>query len=336
MPDHTHEPDQGLHPNARLPSVVRVPSLRATDTFSQACGTALGASLRQIVAGTEALRRDAADPEAVHQLHVALTRFRTTVRLFGLQHHDPRWRAASQQARALAKTVGKARDLEVFCTGALQAVCQAHPRDRALRTLASLARQAQTRARNDCRQALCAPQATRFAFEALRLSERLANPCGVRASANANTDSDPRWLAPATPFLQGRLQTLSVHLYRRLGHAHSARSWHFARLAAKALRYALELALPVLPHRRRHARALKILLRLQQGLGQAHDHAMARKLARRLASASKNRASARALALVNAWCVRHGQTTPPSPAQVQKIQSQLLKMAKKPLALGEK
>jgi CHAD domain-containing protein len=335
-PDQAHPPDPGLHLSARLSEVVRTPSLRATDTFAQACGTALGASLRQIVATTEALRQDAAGPEAVHQLHVALTRFRSTVRLFGLQHHDPRWRATSQQARALAKAVGKARDLEVFCTGALQSVCQAHPGDRALQTFAALARRAQTRAKNDCRQALCAPQATRFAFEALRLIEGLAAPQGVGTDAAANTGSELQWHAPAAPFLQGRLQALSARLYRRLAHAHSARSWHIARLAAKALRYALALALPMLAHRRRRARVLNSLLRLQQSLGQVHDQAMARKLARRLASASKSRTTARALALVEAWCVRPGQARLPSHAQVQKIKSQLGKMAKKPPALGDK
>lgn len=336
MPDPTHQPDQGLHLGARLPAVVRVPSVHATDTFAQACGTALGASLRQIVAATEALRRNAQDPETLHQLHVALTRFRSTVHLFGLQHHDPRWRAASQQARALAKAVGKARDLEVFCSGALQAVCQAHPGDRALQNFAALARRANTNAKNDCRQALCAPQATRFALEALRWSEGLAAPRGVRANPDANTGSDLWWHAPAAPFLQGRLQALSARLCRRLGHTHSARSWHMARLAAKALRHALELALPLLPHRRRRARALTVLLRLQQKLGQVHDRTMARKLARRLASASNDRAAARALALVEAWCIRHGHATLPSPTQVKKIQSQLGKMAKKPPDTGRK
>lgn len=328
MPKTTREPMQGTGPGGHPPLAAGTPALRAEDTLAQAASAALGTNLRQLLASTAALRQDAEDPETLHQLHVALTRFRSTVHLFDLQRHDPRWRAACQQARVLAKVVGKARDLEVFCTGALQAICQVHPGDRALRAFAARARSSQTQARDECRKALCAPEATRFALETLGLSERLVQASDVRAGTDAYPGSDPALHAPVAPFLQRRLQKLWARLYRRLCHAHSARSWHLARLAAKALRHALELALPVLPHRRRRARALKNLVHLQQRLGQAHDQTMVRKLARRLAKASKDWTAPHALALFEAWGVRQQQIRPRTQAQVQKIQAQLGKLAK--------
>lgn len=336
MPEPTSEPVQGMGSGARQHLATGAPLLCVTDTVAQAGSAALGSNLRQLVASTEALCQDAEDPETIHQLHVALTRFCGMVRLFGLQHRDPRLRAASQQARALAKVVGKARDWEVFCTGALQAVCQVHPGDRALQAFAALARRAQIQAREDCRQTLCAPEARRFLLEAISLSQHLLDESDVRAHPDARAGGDPHLRGPAAPFLQGRLQSLWARLHRRLCHAHSAQSWHLARLATKALRQALELALPVLPHRRRRTRALKNLVRLQQRLGQAHDQAVAHKLARRLASASKDRATARALALVEVWCVSHRQARPAALAHVQKIQSQLGKLANKPKTRDQK
>lgn len=336
MPKTTSEPMQGIGPGGHPPLAAGAPALRAEDTLAQAASAALGTNLRQLLASTEALRQDAQDPETLHQLHVALTRFRSTVRLFDLQCHDPRWRAACQQARVLAKVVGKARDLEVFCTGALQAICQVHPGDRALRAFAARARSSQTQARDECRKALCAPEATRFALETLGLSERVVQASDVRAGTDAYPGSDPALHAPVAPFLQRRLQKLWARLYRRLCHAHSARSWHLARLAAKALRHALELALPVLPHRRRRARALKNLVHLQQRLGQAHDQTMVRKLARRLAIVPNDPTKAHALTLVEAWCAAHRQSRPPSQVHLQKIQAQLGKLAKKPKATDGK
>jgi len=336
MPKHTVEPKQGLNPGAHLPAVNGTPALRATDTVAQAGSAALTANLHQLVASTEALRQDAQDPETLHQLHVALTRFCSTVRLFRLHHRDPRWRAASQQARALAKVVGKARDLDVFCRGALQGVRRAHPSDGALQAFAALARQAQTQARDDCRQALSSPGATRFTLEALSLSKQLVDGGDIAAGVDANAGSDALLQTPAAPYLQGRLQALWARLQRRLRHAHSARSWHLARLAAKALRHALELTQPVLSHRRRRARALTKLVRLQQRLGQAHDQTVAHKLARRLASASNDPTAAHALALVEGWCVRHRQARLRSQAHLQKIQSHLGILAKKPTAADAK
>lgn len=247
MPEPTSEPVQGMGSGARQHLATGAPLLCVTDTVAQAGSAALGSNLRQLVASTEALCQDAEDPETIHQLHVALTRFCGMVRLFGLQHRDPRLRAASQQARALAKVVGKARDWEVFCTGALQAVCQVHPGDRALQAFAALARRAQIQAREDCRQTLCAPEARRFLLEAISLSQHLLDESDVRAHPDARAGGDPHLRGPAAPFLQGRLQSLWARLHRRLCHAHSAQSWHLARLATKALRQALELALPVLP-----------------------------------------------------------------------------------------
>ena len=336
MPERTSKTVQGMDFGARQYLATDAPLLCATDTVAQAGSAALGSNLRQLVASTKALCRDAAGPETIHQLHIALTRFRSTVHLFGLQHRDRHWRAASQQARALAKVVGKARDWDVFCTGALQAVCQAHPGDRALRAFAALARRAQTQARKDCRQALCAPEATRFVLQAIYLSQRLEGAGDARTHPDARAGGDPRLRGPAAPFLQGRLQALWARLHRRLCHAHSARSWHLARLATKALRHALALALPVLPHQRRRARALKNLVRLQQQLGEAHDLAVVHKLARRLAIVPNGSTKAHALALVEAWCVGHRQSRPPSQAHLQKIQAQLGKLTKKPKARAQK
>jgi len=88
--------------------------------------------------------------------------------------------------------------------------------------------------------------------------------------------------------------------------AKTAEDWHRARLAAKNLRYAMELALPALPRQRRLQLALKRLVGLQQQLGDEHDQAIAGSIAHQIAGAARisPEASLRATALIEGWSAR--------------------------------
>ena len=179
--------------------------------------------------------------------------------------------------------MGQARDIDVFTTGSLQALRTTYADDPALPAFARLAQSERVRARERCRQAFCGPQGTHFCQAAVRLAEGLAPGMVAADFGHAATPAAPQ-AGALNAFLLMRLHWLWRRLCTRLRQAHGPRSWHRARLAAKRLRYALELARPVLPHPQRLARLLKDLLRLQQRLGDANDHFAALATARRIAA----------------------------------------------------
>ena len=183
--------------------------------------------------------------------------------------------------------------------------------------MAGLAQLERAQARERCRQALCGPQGTHFCLAALYLTEGLALAVTPGSHGGAATPTAPQAKA-LNAFLHKRLHRLWLRLRTRLRQAHGPRSWHRVRLAAKQLRYALELARPVLPHPHRLARLLKGLLCLQQRLGDANDHFAALATARRIAALAtpgtpQAKACARVLRRIKAWCA---QSAPPK-ARIQ-------------------
>ncbi len=319
--------EQGLRLLGRLPAVPP-PALRARsalrDSFSagQACAVALQADVMHLLANAAALR-SGQEPEAVHQLHIAMQRLRATVRAFGLSSHGRSWRALLAQAHALARTAGQARDADVFATQSLPAVRESFGAEPALQAFADLVATQRALCTQRCQQAFGGPAVTAFALTLLCQSERVAQrsakgPC---AKAKANTGLTLRM--PVRPFLQIQLRHLARRMRRRIRQAHSPKGWHRARLAVKRLRYTLELAWPTLGAAKRHARILQLLTKLQQDLGEMNDQTMACRTARRivaLADTAQRQAAdcVRAIALVDAWSAQNATPVTLALVSVQK------------------
>ena len=347
---HASKQEQGMRLCGLLPALSTpfsaplahpASALQPAHTVAQACAAALQADIGQLLANTAALCQGLDhDPETVHQLHIALQRFRTTARAFSLVRQDRRWRVLVAQARAWARTVGQARDADVFATQSWPAVRETFGTARALPSFTRLVDSYCSRCLGQCRQAFCGPKVTAFALQALYLSERLAQgrnahhqahptPTGCDGKVPCRGKGQARfcWKEPVRHFLQVQLQHFGQRLHARLHQAHSAQDWHRARLAAKRLRYTLELALPVLPGSKRHARALHLLAALQHDLGHSNDHAAARRTARQVAALASPGAGqatqcTRALALVDAWsahCAAPGTLALAAARQIRRL-----------------
>ncbi len=170
--------DRGLRLCGRLPLVAQpVPSTESPLHDSQTIGEAAAAALREtlihLLANIEPLLLGE-DPEAIHQLRVALRRFRAIIRFFELSEHDTRWDAVEQTARTLLSGSNEARDTDVFSLGLLAEVRAAFPKDAALAALVQGAQKVRAQARHRNREVFSGREPTRFALMVLYLCERLA------------------------------------------------------------------------------------------------------------------------------------------------------------------
>ena len=235
------------------------------------------------------------DPEWVHQMRVGVRRLRSALALARKALPAGSLGTLAIELCWLARTLGDARDLDVFATETLPAIAsatdvlansEASIAD-ARRGLARRAKREARRARNRARTAVASP---RFA-QILLAGGRLA----ADATSRSTSDSDPL-AVPAEAFA-------AAHLKRRLRRVMradealegSTEAWHALRIDAKKLRYAAEFFAPLYPAKR--ARSFtKPLARLQEALGRANDATVALTLAARLSASD-----APAAGLVTGW-----------------------------------
>ncbi len=225
--------------------------------------TPLGAARAIVAAALEQLQGNeegllaSDDPEFLHQARVALRRIRSALRMFrkpiGKARADE-WRL---ELREVARTLGEARDWDVFVEETLAAMPAGEP------TLAR-AQARQSRARAAAREAI---RSRRYALAILRLSRWLA------------LAGDPPHGGSLERFTVKLLARRHERLARRLEALHGASvgERHRMRIDAKRLRYVVEgLAAAVdAVAAKRYARRLE---RLQDALGRANDAVTGRRL----------------------------------------------------------
>jgi len=331
--------DRGLRLCGCLPLVAQpVPSTESPLHDSQTIGEAAAAALREtlihLLSNIEPLLLGE-DPEAIHQLRVALRRFRAIIRFFALSAYDPRWDAVEQTARTLLSGSNEARDTDVFSLGLLAEVRAAFPKDAALAALVQGAQQVRAQARHRNREVFSGREPTRFALMVLYLCERLALHLKHRPTRTAMPLEQPQPAAdsvaalddPVRPFALQQLLALWHRLERRLMKARTPQDWHRTRLGTKSLRYAMEIALPALAKPRRVRMALKQLIKLQNRLGEAHDEVVGGAIAHRIAGEAKLSSdnTQRATGLIEGWNARAAQPASALEATARRIESRLSK-----------
>jgi len=354
--------ERGLRLCGRLP-VVPEPirgadsPLKGSQTIGEAAATALREALVHLLGNIDPLLQGD-DTEAIHQLRVALRRFRSTIRFFALTERDPRWRSVEQTARALLNGSGEARDADVFSLGLLEEVRAAFPHDPAVTALVLGAQRVRAQARHRNREMFSDRTLTRFALTVLYLCERLALHLKSRPTRRSSQpapaalqalDSEPA--APrkaSTPVLPEDQATGPIapledairpyalehllaswhRLERRMRKARSPQDWHRARLSAKNLRYALELTLPTLPKPRRMRLALRQLIKLQQRLGEEHDQVVGGAFAHRIAGEAQllSDEAQRATGLIEGWSARSATPASELHATARRIEARLTKL----------
>ncbi len=234
--------------------------------FARIVGHLLGVLLHHAPAAAEG-----AEPEAVHQMRVALRRLRSAWQLFGDAVACPAVDAAMPALRALGRNLGPARDWDVFADQHVAAVAAGLPAERALQRL--------RRRRRGGGAELCepAPVSCRPRVPGNHHPPRRPRrppPVGGdgrrrggaerRARPAARRLRRPRARAPARA-CQEAGETLATLTGAEL---------HALRIRLKRLRYTAEFFAPLYPARPAR-RFIRRLARLQDRLGRLNDATVA-------------------------------------------------------------
>ena len=228
--------------------------------------------VQEIQAQEPRLRRSRS-PEALHQIRVALRRWRTALGLFG-----PASGASLERTRAtlkwLARELNDARDLDVFAE-ALEPGREAGPGAATLWATLEAAR-AQAYQRAD--EALQSDRLRRLLWRTAQDPRPRSGTCAASARQVAAEALQRGWRK-----LGKRGRTLA---------AMDPQARHTLRIQAKKLRYATELSGRMFGHPRRQARMGKALKQLQDSLGVLNDLAVGEAIALRLARQTGSREAA--------------------------------------------
>ncbi|MBD3834932.1 CHAD domain-containing protein [Brevundimonas bullata] len=245
--------------SSRAPRRAAPTPLSPEATTSDAFRTIAMACLAQVSANAELLRV-VRRSEAVHQLRVGLRRLRAAIGVFKPLLAEPERERIETELKWLAHEADAARDLDVFIRDVF------HPT--ALETpspgLAALGRHlltARGRAYDRVLAAIASPRYALLMLETTAWVETAALPD-----------------APVAPFAVEALSRLHHQVEKRARDLTDldADARHHLRIRAKRLRYAAEFFCDLFPSRRRRARYLKALERLQDTLGALNDLAVAR------------------------------------------------------------
>jgi triphosphatase len=220
------------------------------------------ACVQQIQAYEPRLRRSRS-PEALHQIRVALRRWRTALLVFGAAAGVPQDRTRAT-LKWLARELNEARDLDVFAVAMESHKGEDMGADGLWTALESSRAEAYVRA-----------------DEALQ-SDRLRRLLWRTAHAvRTGEDDSPPAREVAAKALERRYKRIKKRGRRIAGLDAEAR--HDLRIQAKKVRYAAELCAGLFGHPRRQAKMARALRRMQDSLGILNDLAVGETIALKLA-----------------------------------------------------
>ncbi len=239
--------------------------------------TALEAILRDCLrhwTANEAAALDGSDPEAIHQMRVAIRRLRSVFSVFGkvIPTEDLAW--LKPEAKRIVTSLGPARDWDVFLTELLGPVQAARPDDPDLTLLRHAAEAARAGGYATARAALRDPAYTSFV---LRLAEWIESH-GWRCDEERR-DGESQFERPALQLADQLLAHRERKALRR-GHGFedlTPPARHELRIALKKLRYTAEFFQSLYP-RKRTGKYIEALKHLQDSLGHLNDVAVAERL----------------------------------------------------------
>jgi CHAD domain-containing protein len=231
----------------------RARRVRRNDPAVALVATALARGTAELLAADLAVRLG--EPDAVHQLRVAVRRLRSALSAYGAAL-DPAWTDhLATELAWLGRSLGAARDTEVVAERVAVAVADLG----AEALLADLAAR-RARAGEDVAATLRDPR-----YVALAALLRAADPPAAEGDARPAR-------ALATRVVDAAWRDLE-RAVRRVDGKKGDGAWHALRISAKRARYAAEAAEPVVPAAARLARAGAAL---QDTLGTFHDTTLTR------------------------------------------------------------
>lgn len=286
---------------------AKPPTLTAEMTAAQALQVIGRSCLSHLLANQDELRQNRS-PEAVHQMRVAMRRFRSALTVFKpvLSSDDPQFAAIRDHARWIADTLGEARDLDVFLTEGLDPAEQALTGAEVSASQFAPLRATLTLRRNEAySRAIETAGSPAFTVACLDLAE------WIEAGAWLSASSSPQGALldqPIVPFAAAILTARRNRVLKRGRHfpTLSAAARHQVRIEVKKLRYCVDF-FGALFKGRKVAPFSGTLADLQEDLGRLNDGAVALALLQTVALQVPD--SAYAAGLVGGWHTAGRQAT---------------------------
>jgi CHAD domain-containing protein len=264
---------QGRAPRAERPAgaaKATTPELTAGMSVAEAFKAVARSCLRHLLANVP-LFSEARDPEAVHQMRVAVRRLRAALALFKDVVADECGEAVKAGLRRLASEFGDARDLDVFIGKTIEPAVRENPDDAALAELSARCARRRDAAYGKALDAVTSGRLDRIVLDTLAWVE--AGPWLAGRERAALRD------APAASFAARELSRRAKRIRKRAAHIEELEpeARHRVRIAVKKLRYAAEFFAPLYEGkgRSRRAKAFRAALGdLQDRLGDLNDIAV--------------------------------------------------------------
>ncbi|GIK88585.1 MAG: inorganic triphosphatase [Betaproteobacteria bacterium] len=269
------------------------PDLTGAATVEEGALRAIGQLTLALLAAAP-VAAEGTDPEGVHQARVAIRRLRSALTLFRPAIGCAEVAALKDRLGALARTLGAARDWDVFIAGALADIAGAFGEEPALARLARAAADARAQAYATVRATV---EGAGFRLLALDLAAVVAAPPWP---AGEDAEAAALRAAPLEDFAAAALARRHKRLLRAGdGFAQlDIPALHALRIQAKRMRYAGELFGGLFGAKKRR-RFQKAVGALQDALGHLNDTAVAAGLMAALAKREPGRAWA--TGVVQGW-----------------------------------
>lgn len=264
---------QRLPPQTSKPSPAR---LDPDDPANEALCAIVEEALGHLLANQPAAL--AGDPEGVHQARIAIRRVRSALRLFSPHLESHARRLFEDELRRAGRTIGEARDWDVFCDEILPRVSET-PQARKFTDMMRPPAEARRAAAHES----CVRQLQDPSFRALVLGLAAWTEEGRRDSSELGDRALKRDIADIAKKLLDRLEAKATKRGRAVRPGASPAELHPLRKSLKKLRYGVEFLESIYPHKKAK-RFLRRLKRLQSALGEINDAAMATRLAESLAT----------------------------------------------------
>jgi inorganic triphosphatase YgiF len=229
------------------------------------------------ILANEACVLESEDPEGVHQMRVAVRRFRSALRIFRTLLPSDQYAWLNRELSFLAEQLAAARDWDVFAEEIARPAVMGGVEEPAFQTFQERIGEYRARSRHAARDAI---RSKRYTIFLLRSSAWLAKPAWRDQPL---TEDSALLFGPVRDFAGGRLTRLHKPVWKagRRFKRLSVSERHQLRIRVKRLRYATEFFSSIYPRKavRRYSNSLA---KLQDALGYLNDVAVAEELVRRI------------------------------------------------------
>lgn len=259
------------------------PTLEADASLDDAIVAIIGSCLDQFEANWPALTHSQDPEESIHQMRVALRRLRAGVSLIRRGVRSEALEAAGARAKAIAATLGEARNLDVFREMLADESFASMEEEPSFYALLDALECRRASAHDAVRRLIASRETTQFVLD-LRAALAARDWSAVEGETPESAGLDTSAAHTARDFAVASLDRLhrkAMKKSRKLASL-TPEKRHEARIALKKLRYAAEFFETLFDERREARKYQRRCASVQDSLGASNDLAMAERLLREI------------------------------------------------------